>query len=173
MDKILFLGERDLKMRKVQFRIPFLSPPDRKSRRRISVAPPFLEAPENYIDDASAAAGEAEVSAAIAESVASAAGAISELAAVSSVVAAGFEQAATDRAATAAAATRAVRTILEVMDPNPCSKTRASGSEPYAHIALIPKTPESRKGLFHEPVIAKPRFSQIFAAYDEIRPQMR
>lgn len=32
---------------------------------------------------------------------------------------AGFWQAATDRAATAAAAIRAVRTILEVMDPDP------------------------------------------------------
>jgi hypothetical protein len=123
----------------------------------------------NY-EEAAPEAATAEVSAVMAESVMAASGAASELAAAESVVAAGFEQAATDRAATAAAATSAVRTILEVMVPilvlKPERRTR-----PYAHIALIPKTPESRKGLFHKPVIAFPVFPDFFAGYDEITPQ--
>ena len=92
-----------------------------------------VRANDYFAAGASAAAGEADVSAAgaISEAEASAgaisAGAASEAASVS----AGFGwQAATDRAATAAAAIRAERTILEVMDPDPLFLT-LEGKELY------------------------------------------
>ena len=63
-----------------------------------------------------AAAGEAEASAGVAESIVAEASAGTSVSA-DVVVSEGFGvQAATDRAATATAAIRAVRTILEVMD---------------------------------------------------------